>query len=328
MSNAVKISIIIPVFNTEKHIEKCLESICNQTLKEIEIICIDDFSTDNSLSIIQSYQKNDNRISIIRNSGNLGQGFSRNIGIVAAKGEYVNFIDSDDYIDLDYFEKLYSIAKSKNADIANAIIYYVLKDGTMSIGNWIYPYAYNKSEYTSCSEKLNLLYKNCNTSSCIHIYRKKMLENYQTIRFSERLYHEDQFFNFLAFYHANKIVIDISSPPKYYYQIYTGSSAQPNISDEIYKKKFFDLILITEIILQQANKMKLSFIVYNHLCNDLIAINTEKMSCIEQEYLVEYEKELNTVYKENFSTFFRNRQKVVNIIRKILYWVIQLKNIR
>ena len=92
-----KVSVIIPVYNTEKYLKKCLDSVCNQTLSDIEIICIDDCSTDNSLNILKEYTLKDNRIKLIEFKENKGAAVARNTGIDEAKGEYIGFIDSDDY---------------------------------------------------------------------------------------------------------------------------------------------------------------------------------------------------------------------------------------
>lgn len=109
----VKLSIIIPAFNTEKYLPKCLDSVVNQTLKDIEIICIDNNSTDNTLNIFNEYAKNDSRIKIISNNENKGAASSRNLGLDIASGEYIGFVDSDDFIELEMFEKLYEVAKKK-----------------------------------------------------------------------------------------------------------------------------------------------------------------------------------------------------------------------
>ncbi|MEI0698881.1 glycosyltransferase family 2 protein [Brachyspira intermedia] len=113
----INVSIIIPVYNVEKYLEKCLDSIINQTLKNIEIICIDDCSTDNSLSILEKYKLKDNRIVLIKNKVNLGKGDIRNLGINNSHGEYIGFVDSDDTIDERYFEELYNTAKEYDSDI-------------------------------------------------------------------------------------------------------------------------------------------------------------------------------------------------------------------
>ncbi len=112
----IKISIIIPVYNVNAYLQECLESILNQDLKEIEVICINDGSTDNSLEILKNYQKKDSRIIII-NQENKGQGEARNAGIEAGKGEYLFFVDPDDYIEGNTLSKVYSFAKENNSDI-------------------------------------------------------------------------------------------------------------------------------------------------------------------------------------------------------------------
>lgn len=118
----VKISIIIPVYNAEKYLSECLKSLLRQTLKEIEIICINDGSSDNSLSILENFQLKDSRIKII-NQKNSGVAVTRNNGISLATGEFIGFVDSDDWVDEDYFEKLYNAAKKFNSDVAAGDFY-------------------------------------------------------------------------------------------------------------------------------------------------------------------------------------------------------------
>lgn len=116
MENKPSISIIIPIYNSELYLKECLDSVCNQTLKNIEIICVNDGSTDLSLNIIHNYFCIDKRIKII-NQSNLGVSAARKNGVLQASAEYIGFIDSDDYIEKDYFEKLYNIAIFENSDI-------------------------------------------------------------------------------------------------------------------------------------------------------------------------------------------------------------------
>lgn len=110
------VSVIVPIYNVEKYLPKCIESIMNQTLKEIEIILIDDGSTDRSGAIADEYGERDSRINIIHKK-NGGQGSARNKGIELANGYYIGFVDSDDWIDCDMYEKLYSKAISLKSDI-------------------------------------------------------------------------------------------------------------------------------------------------------------------------------------------------------------------
>lgn len=114
-----KLSIIVPVYNVEQYLDQCLSSLVNQTLKDIEIICVNDGSTDESNKILQKFASQDNRIKVF-NQANQGQSVARNLAIQNAKGEYLGFVDSDDWVDLDYFEKLYNSAKQYDCDIACA----------------------------------------------------------------------------------------------------------------------------------------------------------------------------------------------------------------
>lgn len=100
-----KVSVIIPVYNVEEYLRQCLDSVINQTLKEIEIICVDDGSTDSSLEILKEYAAKDHRITVITQQNN-GAAIARNIGLYNINANYIGFIDADDYIDLDFYEKL------------------------------------------------------------------------------------------------------------------------------------------------------------------------------------------------------------------------------
>lgn len=112
-----KVSIIVPIYNSEKYMSKCIESILNQTLSEIEIILVNDGSTDNSGKIIENYAKKDNRIKVIHQQ-NSGPSVARNKGMSIAKGKYIGFVDSDDYIESNMYEELYNNANNKSIEVA------------------------------------------------------------------------------------------------------------------------------------------------------------------------------------------------------------------
>lgn len=122
-----KVSVLVPCYNVEKFIGECLDSLCKQTLSDIHIVCIDDGSTDNTLSIIRSFAEKDNRIEVITKS-NSGYGDSMNIGLSHCRGEYIGIVESDDFVDASMYEELYSVAKKDNLDIARSG-YYVYKNG-------------------------------------------------------------------------------------------------------------------------------------------------------------------------------------------------------
>ena len=112
----IKLSVVIPVYNAEKHLKACIESLLSQTLAGLEFIFVNDGSQDNSPQIIASYQATDSRITLI-NQSNQGVSVARNNGIAVAQGEYIGFVDADDTIASDFFEKHYSIAVQHQLDI-------------------------------------------------------------------------------------------------------------------------------------------------------------------------------------------------------------------
>lgn len=115
----IKISVLVPICNVEKYLDKCLSSIISQSLKELEIICINDGSKDGSLEIIKKHATADSRIVVI-DKPNSGYGDSMNKGLALAKGEYIGIVESDDFIESNMFEKLYSLAKKYDADLVKS----------------------------------------------------------------------------------------------------------------------------------------------------------------------------------------------------------------
>lgn len=111
----LKVSVIIPVYNVEAYLRQCLDSVVNQTLREIEIICVDDGSTDKSAAILKEYAAKDGRIKVLTQS-NTGAGAARNAGIARATGEWITFCDADDWIEPDAIEKMVAAAQREDAD--------------------------------------------------------------------------------------------------------------------------------------------------------------------------------------------------------------------
>ena len=118
-SDMIKVSIVVPVCNVEMYLRECLDSVVNQTLREIEIICVNDGSKDGSEAILEEYAAKDKRVKII-DKENAGYGHAMNIGMDMARGEYIGIVESDDYVDLHMYEDLYKIAKEKNLDFIKA----------------------------------------------------------------------------------------------------------------------------------------------------------------------------------------------------------------
>lgn len=194
-----KVSIIVPAFNTDSYIAKCLFSLTKQTLNEIEIICINDGSTDKTLEIIEKFAQIDNRIKII-NQANQKQGAARNRGMEAATGEYIGFIDSDDWVDLDFFEKLYLAAKKYDSDIALAT--------NIRTGNGKTKKRLNIEEEVfvqSLQERIDISKQVKNPCPTNKIYRKEMLIK-NNITWPEGVYCEDKMFTIQAIFYANGLV--------------------------------------------------------------------------------------------------------------------------
>ena len=173
----MKVSIIVPVYNVEKYLDKCLNSLVNQTLKDIEIIVVNDGTKDNSQSIIDKYAKKYPKIIKPYKKQNGGLSSARNFGLKYAKGEYITFVDSDDYVDCSMYEKMYEKAISNDFDI-------VVCD-TINVYE-------NKEVYI----KSNLGYSNNNIKNyiisppmaCTRIYNRNLFKN---IRFKEKIFYED-----------------------------------------------------------------------------------------------------------------------------------------
>jgi len=144
----VKVSVIVPVYNVAPYLERCLNSLIGQTLHDIEIICVDDASTDNSLEILHQYAARDSRVHVIALGKNSGVATARNAGIDAACGEYLGFVDSDDFVDTNFYEKLYARAHATNADITVSNIRETALNGrTHTLDGWLKRVAENKLNF-------------------------------------------------------------------------------------------------------------------------------------------------------------------------------------
>lgn len=116
-NNEGKVSVVIPVYNVEKYVRECLDSVINQTYKNLEIICVDDYGSDNSVKIVEEYAQKDERIKIIHHDKNMGAGTARNTGVKNSDGEFIFFLDSDDYLNLDIIELMIEKQKETGADV-------------------------------------------------------------------------------------------------------------------------------------------------------------------------------------------------------------------
>lgn len=203
----LKISIIVPVFNVGSYISECLQSLLDQTYENIEIICVDDGSTDNSAEICNSFSAKDNRLKVIH-SDNRGAGAARNIGLNNVTGEYIGFVDGDDYVSCNMYEELLSNLVSRNADIISCEFYDRYVNGT------------KEKDFTERIEELSCLSyleKMVNDwkyyTMCNKLFKKDCIGS---ARFPEGNVIDDGFFTYGVFGRASKILL--YDKPLYYYR--------------------------------------------------------------------------------------------------------------
>lgn len=194
-----KVSIIIPVYNVERYLEECFESITNQTHKNIEIIFIDDGSTDNSGSILDSFRKKDIRVKVFHKR-NGGVSSAKNVGIKNAEGDYVTFVDPDDYIMEDYVEYLLKLVTKENAEIALSKKMYDNYDMKQDLKDKI-------CTYSSEEALVSILSYNINVAVWNKLYKLSFIKS-NNILFYEDIFMGEGFnFNILAFQKAKKIIV-------------------------------------------------------------------------------------------------------------------------
>lgn len=222
------ISIIVPVYNAEKYLKKCLDSLVNQTKKELEFILINDGSADKSEEIIKTYK--DKRIKYFKNK-NQGIGKTRNFGIEKSSGKYLMFLDSDDYFSNDACEILYKEAEKEKADLI-VFDYYRVEKGNL---NEVKIESFNA---TNIKDDPNLLLK-VNLGPCNKIYKSDLIKN-NDIKFEENLKYEDTLFVVKAIYNAKKIIK--LNRFLHYYMIHEKS--ETTVRDE----RVFDILKIVDKI--------------------------------------------------------------------------------
>ena len=280
-----QVSIILPVYNVEKYLRQCLDSIVNQTFKDFECICVNDGSTDNSVSILEEYAQKDKRFKIISQE-NRGLSGARNTGLKQATGKYVTFIDSDDWIADNFLEVLYEIIEKYQYDIAicNYQFYYSKDDKYI-------PFTQNIiiDKETAKFDKFRCCYI-CGSVN-IKLYRKKFLED-NKITFLENVVMEDYIFSIISCLSTEKI---ISIKDCLYYYRKQVVSIMSN-SDNVTISKFYNNFnLIRELRRRKINCPEIeNFLVRTFFHNLSDICKRAKKSGANIENL--YNKSLNALY--------------------------------
>ncbi len=321
-----KVSVIIPVYNVEKYLTSNLESLTKQTLKDIELIYIDDFSTDSSLSVIEKYAEKDNRIKIIKLEKNSGAAVARNKGLDIAIGEYLGFVDPDDTVDLNFYEELYKKAKEDNdADIVKCDVKWISLDGQIIYGT-INQQIKEKGKYYFIQEWQTAIYKH------------SMIKN-NNIRFPDEC-RKAQDIVFLN--RAIMCTHTLSLIDNVYYNYYRREDSLD--ADKISLSSIKSALIAYKLILNNYNSsdlytknkslyMDLYLLMYNHMVfylpfknDDFIAKQECAKAMIDYFYMC---KDANKL-KENFD--FKNllvfiRNKDIEGLAKVLYKNTTLKNL-
>jgi glycosyltransferase involved in cell wall biosynthesis len=236
--NKASISVIVPAYNAERHINKCLDSILNQSFKDFEIIAINDCSNDNTLRILNTYANNNPSINIINNSINLGAGASRNHAMRLAKGKYITFIDSDDWFSTNYLDCLHNKAEETHADIVFSNMNMV--DNGLETEFQEFYSLFKKYQNSSSIEELPLDWRS--TAPWMKLFRKNFIKKHDLV-FMEgiRLGAEDIPFSWIAYFVAKKIAFCENA---YYYYNLTDDSLDRSVNRTILE--IFDALDFTK----------------------------------------------------------------------------------
>ena len=308
-----KVSVIVPVYNTELYLEKCLDSLVNQTLADIEIIIVNDGSPDNSKDIANKYlKKYPDKIKYYEQS-NGGQGSARNLGLKKATGEYIGYVDSDDYVNLHMFEKMYNQGVKENADVvmcSHTIVYE--KNNKECVEN-----LFQKTN----NPKANCLFNNAGV--CNKIYKKALLEEFT---FRSKVWYEDIDFVTKVILKANKFAF--VDEGLYYYLYREGSTMNNNnITKNLDILKAFDSILSYRNIKEYFPEVEYLAINHIYIAAVVRIINAKGVNNRKAiiNKLINYMNENFKDFKQNKYLYLldRNKKIIYNLISAKMYHTIR-----
>ena len=303
----VKISVLVPVYNVEKYLEDALQSLLNQTFSDIEIICVNDGSKDNSLTLLKKFENKDSRIKII-NKKNGGCGSARNRALDEAKGDYIYFFDPDDYILPNAFEELYKNITNNNSDLVIFKIAW-FKDNTQinflkplfDFDNIFKDVDFNNFTFTYKDVKSYVL--NSGFAPWSKLYRKEFLDRYDDFRFDLGVAFDDVPFHVKSMLRASKISF---APEFYYYYRYANPNSVNNTSSN--GMDIMKIIDIVEVFLKNEGyfeEFKNEFYEFkiNQTTMYMISSHSEDYFQLAKEILsklneINFDKISNNAYKK------------------------------
>ena len=259
------VSVVVPVYNVEQYIERCMVSIQKQTYKDLEIIVVDDCTPDKSIDLVKNLQNNDDRLRIITHDKNLGLMRARQTGYKAATGDYITFCDSDDYLPEDAIESMYNESIKTKADIVSGNLKYIKSDGTSEI--WSSTLNYGQDKHAAMK---SLLMHELRHNLCSKLFKATLLQNYEYQTFDHFTNGEDGCLFYQVVLNMNKIVhIDKNV---YYYMQNTESSSQVRYGDKAIKS----ICLLNKIRHESASVYEdLDYIRHNCITNILYTLYSQ-----------------------------------------------------
>lgn len=299
MKNDIAVSIIVPVFNAEKYLVKCLDSVVNQTLKNVEIIFVDDGSTDRSSEICKSYAKKDERIIYFKKE-NEGLAAARQDGMEKASGEYIGFVDSDDWLELNMYERMYAVAKEHDADVVFCNCY---KDESKKNSYYLEPGVYDRKAIEEkilprslagiSSNGTNSVIRWCNW---LRLYRTDLIKE-NNIKFGRGFRRsQDLQLTFETALYAQKYV---SINDEYLY--HNRDDSNGNSLSRGYTKNYWNLIrpLIDKLYVDVENYKKQDLSNQMHLCTFFFAESGIRNECNSKTIsLKEKVKNINAIMND------------------------------
>jgi glycosyltransferase involved in cell wall biosynthesis len=240
-----KITIIIPVYNSEEYLHRCLDSVLAQTFADFECILVDDFSEDNSFKICENYAKKDSRIIVLKNDENMGASLTRKKGLDHAKGEYIQFVDSDDYIESDMLEKMYDKALAENLDIVFCDFIILREFDNLYVNADIE----NKSKI-EIIKQIGVTINSYLASPCNKIIRKQIFDS---VMFSNTSHAEDKYISLQTTYYAKKIgYVNVA----FYNYVKNPYSSSCNVKYNLKRKieHFYNYKLVVEFLIEKYGK--------------------------------------------------------------------------
>ena len=298
----IKVSVIVPFYNVEKYIEKCLETLVNQTLQEIEIIIVNDGSKDKSEEIVKKYAKQYSKKIVYLEKENGGLSDARNYGIPYAKGEYIAFLDSDDYVEKDMYEKMYQLAKKENSDMVECDFYWEYPEKTKIDTGKIYN---NKNEML---EKVRVVAWN-------KLIKREILAKAK-IEFPKGYRYEDVEFTYKLIPYLDKVSF-LKKPCIHYVQRENSiSNSQNERTKEIFDVLDHVIQYYKEKDLYDKYKKEIEYTYTRYLlCSSLLRMVKIEDKKVRQELLDKTWKNLN----EKFPNWKKNKILKRNKSGKDLY---------